>query len=239
MLTLDKLKQLAVKNQTTVLNTQREYIQHLFLSYFYRQTASSQIFFKGGTALRLLYNSPRFSQDLDFSSQYKDIKRVEDAVIATLSEIEREGIQTEIIESKKTTGGYLATIEFKLSSQEVSIQIEISNRERDLKADIVTVVSDFIPSYTVLSLKLQSLVNEKLDALLTRKKPRDFYDLYFMLRARLISPSQREVLEVSLIQLKKTTINFENELKQFLPKTHWAIIRNFKQTLEKEIEKFI
>jgi predicted nucleotidyltransferase component of viral defense system len=239
MLTTDKLKELSIRNQTTELNIRREYVQHVFLSYFYQQKESKQIFFKGGTALRILFNSPRFSEDLDFSSSLKGINEIETAVVNALEEIEREGIQTEIVESKKTTGGYLSIISFKLSSQAVEIQIEISSREKDSEGEIITVVSDFIPSYTVMQLKQQILTDEKLSALLNRKKPRDFYDLYFMLRANLISQKQKNVLSKALIELKKTHINFEKELKQFLPKTHWAIIRNFKLTLEKEIQKFI
>ncbi|PIP74766.1 MAG: hypothetical protein CO135_00155 [Candidatus Levybacteria bacterium CG_4_9_14_3_um_filter_35_16] len=240
MLTSDKLKELAIKNQTTELNIRREYIQHVFLSYFYRQKESKQIFFKGGTSLRILFNSPRFSEDLDFSSSLRGIKEIETVVINTLEEIEREGIQTEIVESKKTTGGYLAIISFKLSSHSVEIQIEISNRGKDSEGEVVTIVSDFIPSYTVIQLKLELLTEEKLEALLSRKKPRDFYDLYFMLRAKnLISQKQKNVLSKALVELKKTHINFEKELRQFLPKTHWTIIRNFKSILEKEIQKFI
>jgi predicted nucleotidyltransferase component of viral defense system len=239
MLTTDKLKELSIKNQTTELNIRREYVQHLFLSHFYQQKKSKQIFFKGGTALRILFNSPRFSEDLDFSSSLKGIKEIETTVINALEEIEREGIQTEIVESKKTTGGYLAIVSFKLSSQTVEIQIEISNREKDSEGEIITVVNDFIPNYTVMQLKLQILTEEKLLALLGRKKPRDFYDLYFMLRANLISQKQKNVLSKALTELKKSHINFEKELKQFLPRAHWTIIRTFKLTLEKEIQKFM
>ena len=61
-----------------------------------------------------------------------------------------------------------------------------------------------------------------------------------MLRAKnLISQKQKNVLSKALVELKKTHINFEKELRQFLPKTHWTIIRNFKSILEKEIQKFI
>src|ERR1035437_4959837 len=176
MLTTDKLKELSIRNQTTELNIRREYVQHIFLSYFYQQKESKQIFFKGGTALRILFNSPRISEDLDFSSSLKGINEIETAVVNALEEIEREGIQAEIVESKKTTGGYLAIISFKLSSQAVEIQIEISSREKDSEGEIITVVSDFIPSYTVMQLKQQILTDEKLSALLNRKKPRDFYD---------------------------------------------------------------
>lgn len=240
MLTSDKLKELAIKNQTTELNIQREYVQHLFLSYFYQQKESKQIFFKGGTALRLIYNSPRFSEDLDFNSSFRGIEEIETSVINTLNEIEREGIRTEIVESKKTTGGYLAILSFRLSSQSVELQIEISKREKGSKGEVTTITNDFIPTYTIMQLEVQFLTDEKLLALLSRKKPRDFYDLYFMLRTKsLISQEQKKVLSKALVELKKTHINFEKELKQFLPKSHWAIIRDFKTTLEREINRFI
>lgn len=104
MISGETIKKLAQKYQTTELNIEREYFQHLFLSYFYQQKGSEKIYFKGGTALRLIYQSPRFSEDLDFSSSLKNIPVIEKMVIGTLSEIEREGIEAEIKEAKKTSG---------------------------------------------------------------------------------------------------------------------------------------
>lgn len=65
----------------------REYFQHLFLSYFYRQEQTDKMYFKGGTALRFLYKSPRFSEDLDFSSAHHDISGIENAVMNTIVDI--------------------------------------------------------------------------------------------------------------------------------------------------------
>lgn len=88
-------------------------------------------------------------------------------------------------------------------------------------------------------LEQNQLIDEKIQALLTRKKPRDFYDLYFILRANLLPSQKKSVLPQALKALGSTDINFEKELKQFLPKIHWAIIRDFKNTLEREIQKFL
>ncbi|MBI3985060.1 MAG: nucleotidyl transferase AbiEii/AbiGii toxin family protein, partial [Candidatus Levybacteria bacterium] len=76
-------------------------------------------------------------------------------------------------------------------------------------------------------------------ALLSRQKPRDFYDLYFILRSNLLLPEKKAILPKALKVLQDSDLNFEKELKQFLPKTHWPIIRNFNQTLEQEINRFI
>ena len=48
MITNQALQSLAAKLQTTELNLRREYFQHLFLSYFYQQPGTDQIYFKGG-----------------------------------------------------------------------------------------------------------------------------------------------------------------------------------------------
>lgn len=239
MISESAIKALAEKFQTTELNVQREYAQHLFLSYFYQQPASEQIFFKGGTALRVLYNSPRFSEDLDFSSTVKNIQALEQTVLDTLSEIARQNIQTDIRESKATSGGYLAILAFQMGDTPLSIQLDVSLRESKKHGEVNTIISDFVPGYTIVNLVREQLIDEKIQALLTRQKARDFYDLYFILRANLLSVKERELLPQASKTLTLSTIHFERELKPFLPKSHWALLRDFKKTLGREIERFL
>ena len=240
MISSKVIKKLSVKLQSSELNIRREYIQHLFLSYFYKQSHTDKIYFKGGTALRLIYRSPRFSEDLDFGSSTTDIEKIEQAVLDTLLNMERADIKTDIKEAKKTTGGYLAIINFMAYNRIIPIQIEISfrNSQKD-EGEITTVNSEYGPSYTIMQLVKQQLIQGKIDALLDRHKPRDFYDLYYLLRANLIDAKQKEILKDALAILKNTDINFNQELKQFLPKDHWAIIRDFRVTLERELERFL
>ncbi len=239
MISEDFIKTLAKKYQTSELNVRREYFQHIFLSYFYQQSKAKNIFFKGGTALRLIYNSPRFSEDLDFNSTSINYKELEELLLDTLSQVEKETIPFKLKEAKKTTGGFLAVISFGTDEQPIDIQIEISLRKEEAKGEVVAISSDFAPPYNIISVTEKQLVFEKLRALLFRKKARDFYDLYFIIRSRLSLPHKKDHFQELLKTLKNSNINFENELKQFLPKSHWLIIRNFKQTLEKEIQKFI
>jgi len=240
MLPSDKLREIAVKQQTTQLNVRREYVQHLLLSYFYRQPQFGNIYFKGGTALRLIYNSPRFSEDLDFSTPRSDITTIEDGIQNTLTEAEREGIRTEIMESKPTTYGYLASIDVHLAQETITIQIEISFRDTDAKGEVVTIASDFIPPYTIMALSEVQLVKQKIRALLTRRKPRDFYDIYFILRKEHMFPPQEKVVVPQILKaLEESHISFDKELTQFLPKSHWKVIKDFQSILKREIQKFI
>ncbi len=240
MISGETIKKLTQKYQTTELNIKREYFQHLFLFYFYRQKGSEKVYFKGGTALRMIYQSPRFSEDLDFSSPLKNISAIEKMVIGALSEIEKEGVEAEIKEAKKTSGGYLAEIVFKTAGQPIGILLEISLRGKNIKGEPVIIASDFLPPYAAEQLERSRLVEEKIKALLSRKKPRDFFDLYFILRANLLPASKRKILpKISqILEAGKTQPNFSKELKQFLPQSHWAIIKNFPAVLRRELRKF-
>jgi len=130
MIQEEEIERLVVKNQTSKINVYREYCQHLFLSYLYQQKeAGNTLFFKGGTALRLIYGSPRFSEDLDFSSPSGDVDKIESIIVNTLKEIEHEAIKIDITESKKTIGGYLAIIEFNFANHKIPLKIEVSFRD--------------------------------------------------------------------------------------------------------------
>jgi predicted nucleotidyltransferase component of viral defense system len=238
VITVDFIRTLASKLQTTELNVRREYCQHLFLSWFYQQPLTDQVFFKGGTALRVIYNSPRFSEDLDFSSSLANVRALEDAVLGALAGIARENVDVELAESKTTSGSYLSIVNFRGEGAPIAVQLEISLREGEKRGEAVTVISDFVPAYTILALEREQLINEKIQALLTRKKARDFYDLYFLLRANLLLPGEKGILSQALETVKNTELDFERELKEFLPKSHWAIIRGFPSTLQREIERF-
>lgn len=239
MVAQDQIRKLSTKYQTSELNIIREYLQHLFLSYFYQLAQSTDIYFKGGTALRFVYQSARFSEDLDFSTNKENILGIEDILLEVLGKVEKENIQATLQEAKTTSGGYLAIIDFVLLDQTIPVQIEISFREKENTGEVVTITSDFIPPYTLVILAQDQLVSGKIRALKARKKARDFYDLYFILRKQLLIPNKKDVLPEVLDALHSQDINFEVELKQFLPRSHWVIVRDFKNTLEREINRFI
>ena len=68
MIAKESIKKLSLLLRTAEFpNVVREYFQHLFLSYLYSLEGSEKMLFKGGTALRIIYGSMRFSEDLDFS----------------------------------------------------------------------------------------------------------------------------------------------------------------------------
>jgi len=240
MVSEEFISNLAVKYQTNELNVRREYFQHLFLSYFYQQSESAKIYFKGGTALRILYNSPRFSEDLDFNSPLINFKEIEDLLLDTLAQMEKENVAFSLKEAKQTSGGFLGAVSFEAFEQPVEIRIEVSFRKADKIGETVAITgNDYVPPYNVIAVTEKELIAGKIRALLDRKKPRDFYDLYFILRKQLPIPNKKTVLTQAQANLSASKINFDVELKQFLPKSHWIIIKDFKQTLKREIDRSI
>lgn len=250
MITSEALEKLAMQYQTGVFpNIVREYFQHVFLSELYKLPEAEKMLFKGGTALRIVNGSPRFSEDLDFSVFgviERDLKKfVEDLFVKVLAKIEQLGIHIEIGEkSDKTSGGYVGIATFKLLDfPPVGVEINISSRNgRDIRGEVDSVANDFVPTYTLIHLPQNELVEEKVfGALLERKKPRDFYDLYFIMRKGMLSADHKirlkEVKDVISANAKK--IDFRGELGAFLPVSQQAIIRDFYRALESEMNRQI
>ena len=240
MITAEVIQKLATQYQTTALNVAREYCQQLFLSVFYQRSAASRVLFKGGTALRIIYGSPRFSEDLDFSGFGIRKLAIEELITESLSAVERVGVVLEIEEAKATSGGYLGIIHNRFLDYPVEIRLEISLRERtSVKPETALIAGDFLPAYTLLHLPQELLVEEKLKALLDRAKPRDFYDLYFLLRKGLLPQKSRHRLTQVLARLKETRSESLQELKLFLPRDQQAITKDFRSTLERELRRYL
>jgi len=215
MINIDELKKIATREQTSLFpNVVREYIQHLFLSELYRLPGADKMLFKGGTALRVVYGSPRFSEDLDFS-MFSNIhtgldKSAEQLFLDTLGKLEDFGFKVELSgKSTSTSGGYFGTASVVFDGfPPVNIEINVSDRGGEnppSEADSIT--GDFVPTYTVFHLSQEKLVEEKIfGALASRKKPRDYYDLYFLLRKNMAILQQ---------------IHFRNPKTLFVEKMEW------------------
>lgn len=240
MLSQNSIKEFASKWQTTEQNVAREYFQHVFLSAFYGLPESGKFAFKGGTALRILYNSPRFSEDLDFTgsaTEYSTRKSLGD----TVAEIKRSGFEIATEESKPTSGGWFAIYETTVHAWPVRVEINISARMKGvkLKSHAILVSPMIVPSYTLITLDEGILVEEKIRALLDRKKPRDFFDAYYILRSRMavgVVAKYRHLLLQSLGTCSGKS--FTNELKMLLPRSFWNIVNNLADSLRKELERF-
>ena len=251
MISRDALNTLALRYRTTVFpNIVREYYQHEFLAEFYRISGAEHMLFKGGTALRIVYGSPRFSEDLDFSLFYIAHDQagafVEGLFLNALAIMERVGIQIELdAKSDATRGGYFGRAEFSMRSmpdfQPVSMEINVSTRNgRTMSGEVDGIANEFVPTYTLVHMPQAALVEEKVfGALIERKKPRYFYDLYFIMRKGMLSADQKVRLALARdsILSDARSINFRGELGTFLPVDQQPIINDFVRALESEMSR--
>jgi predicted nucleotidyltransferase component of viral defense system len=239
MLKEEYLRELATKKQTSFDNILREYAQNVFLNLLYKESGGKKMLFKGGTALRLAFGSPRFSEDLDFTLNDITFNEVENTILAVLNDLEKEGFLPKIVESKKTSGGYLAELIVEIGNEKVRISIQGSQRKKGkTKPEIKLIVNDFVPDYSAYLLEERELINEKISAALTRAKPRDFFDVYYLLRGGHIPVELREKLFKIPDVIENKNINFSKDITHLLPHGMQDLVRSFPKPLLNEIGKF-
>ena len=248
MISIEVLETLGRQYQVGVFpNIVREYFQHIFLGELYRLPDAERMLFKGGTALRIVYGSPRFSEDLDFSLtgvRQNEIRSfVEGLFVRVLAEIENTGIKVELGDKVgDTSGGYFGVATFHIFDYPpAGVEINISSRDsKNIVGEVDSVANNFAPTYTIVHLPQNELVDEKVfGALISRNKPRDFYDLYFIMRKGMLSSDQKKRLagmkDEIILNAKK--VNFRGELGAFLPADQQGIIREFSAMLERELNR--
>lgn len=190
----------------------REELEMAILHYISQSELSENLVFKGGTALRLCYGSPRFSQDLDFNQLNKVKKSKLEKVLTTTSNKYPEINIDEII-NKRYTLFSLLKVNSPHLKYNISIKIEISKRDYGLKEDdysLKTANSQLSPfSPIIYTYSLERILLEKQMAIKTRNKPRDYFDLWFI--------SQKLDKDIFMPRPKMKASKFKGELNQLLP----------------------
>jgi predicted nucleotidyltransferase component of viral defense system len=129
---------------------------------------------KGGTALLLCYNLPRFSTDLDYDGVFYDVNIVKDIE----NGVTKSGLHVSEIITKKNT----ETVKrFMLHCEETPfdpLKIEISLRNKDA---IINDKNCFTKLNDIIVYKISHLAAFKVNAFLNRTTARDVFDLAFLI----------------------------------------------------------
>lgn len=169
----------------------RETLQLIILNIMDKEGLFQKVTFMGGTALRIIYDLNRFSEDLDFC-----VKQPENYDLSELSHIlartlEQSGIATEIVSKDHKT---VATAKIKfpdilfklglssLKDQKLMIKLEI-DQNPPTGFNLTSTFIQKLTKFEVNHLDLSSLFSGKLHALFCRRytKGRDYYDLLWYL----------------------------------------------------------
>jgi predicted nucleotidyltransferase component of viral defense system len=127
-----------------------------------------------------------------------------------------------------------------LFNQKIPIDIQISLRLKINKPNqSYTIVNEYIPTYQILLLAPTLMFAEKIQAALTRSKPRDFYDIYFLLKNGLFTATEKSQLASIKTTLITKKVKFADELAHFLPKSMKALANSFPEPLLVELNKYL
>ena len=149
-------------------NTVIEVVQALAKS-----MAGSQIAFKGGTALKLFYDLPRYSEDIDYDSLPGHSTQ---DLLYIISDIFRKK-GWEIIDETIKYFTILFELRFPGPERNFRLKIEISTREKELDTTILS-----LRGVAVLTLEPSFLMTEKLLTFIERQAGRDIFDAWFILK---------------------------------------------------------
>jgi predicted nucleotidyltransferase component of viral defense system len=197
----------------------REYLQYKILEIIYDGPYANQLIFMGGTALRIIHNNNRFSEDLDFDNY--NIPEPGFGMITGFikKKLEQQGFEVDMRNVFK--GAYHCHIKFpgllkKLvlsgqSSERVLIRLDTEPQHFDYqpvwklinKFDVFTEIAT-TPEDVLLAQKFYAIINRP------RNKGRDFYDIVFLL-GKNIKPNYKYLEQ-------KTKISDPGELKEIVIK---------------------
>lgn len=224
MLTQTDTNKFASQYQTTTDNVIKEHYQILVLDIFNKKGVFNHLIFKGGTALRLAYNSYRFSEDLDFSIDkpfsFQQFQELLNSIPLTLQE---SNIQD--LDNKKYT--YFSRIVFNIEYKPVpiGIKIEVNKGDHQVIATPAIVQSPFNNLSPIVRVaNLESILQDKIQILeeQTRRQPRDLFDAWFITQ-KLGKPF--EIKE----SYKYNKTELMNKLNPFIPNNLSYVLKYFEK----------
>ena len=168
-----------------------EYLQYEFLDSLFKQPGSEKLAFIGGTAIRIIYNSQRFSEDLDFDNFGLDYGAFRRLIGKVCREMEVKGFAAEWRFLKK---GAVFHAYVKFPSvlkqyglaghhlEKIFVAID-AERKKKLALPVIKPINKFGVFRSVLAGSAAVILAQKLIAILRRRRERgrDFYDVSYLL----------------------------------------------------------
>lgn len=176
--------------------------------------------FKGGTCLKLVHGSYRFSEDLDFSViktiSFSEFKRAIKKIVTRYPDLELD----EVYNRPQTLFARIVAVH---GPHRVGIKVEISKRRQRWVKDkdyLVKVVqsptSGLKPLWKVAT--VEKIYQDKLKAAKSRKKPRDWFDLWFL--SQVLDKAWSRKVNVSQKLM-------EDRVRFLLPKAKRFVLKEF------------
>src|SRR3989344_4720071 len=215
MLNYKEIESIAKLKRLSLANAEKDYLQDVMLFSIY-SNLGKELVFKGGTELYKIYKLNRFSEDLDFTLNHRiDTEKISNKIIFDLMLLNIKGKVKEV----KEFGGEI-NVRFLLNGPlykgnketQCFIPLNISKKEHTLlepKKEIVISLYKEIPKFEVFVMQKEEILAEKIRTIFQRQKPRDIYDLWFLLIEKNIRPVKK------IIAKKLAPYDIEFSFKEF------------------------
>ena len=218
-------KQLADNLQKSLNISQEQIVREEYEMIILKQLFESELgrlfVFKGGTALRLAYGSPRFSEDLDFSVLEGFPNGKLDRLLRGIAS-QYDALKIMDLTQKYYTYFGLFRIKEDFMNQAFSIKFEASIRPVNLKKDIdykLLALSSRVTNLTVLA-QVENLAQiEKEKKTINPLRVRDIFDLWFI--------GQKLKKSVSMDFAQWKTEEIRRELFKFLPEKDKRLVEEW------------
>lgn len=231
-------------------NPAREYLQVYLLRLLHERGAFESLAFIGGTALRVLYRLPRFSEDLDFSAHPdpgRSVPEMEGLFRNLTADLERAGYRM-TVRGKQPRGVASVWLRFDGLPAEcgwsrdprigLSIRAEVDLRPPKGAVTETTLVQRFFP-VAIRHYDRPSLFAGKLHAILARPwaKGRDWFDLvWYLTEQRGLEPNL-DLLERALDQTGHAPLrrgDWRTAVRERLQALDWkAVLADLKPFVER------
>ena len=191
MLMLEEIeKQYSVSLRPFKRNLLREYLQYKILEIIFNSQSANKLSFLGGTALRVVYDNTRFSEDLDFDNfglSEEEFAKLTEEVRAGMIKL---GFQTEIRNVFK--GAFRCYLKIPkvllenelavMPDEKILIQIDTAAHGFQYEPD-KKILNKFDVFTQIFSTPLDILLSQKIYTIFNRHraKGRDFFDTIFLL----------------------------------------------------------
>lgn len=239
----EKLKN--IEGNANKYNYLREYLQLLILRILDEKGYFRQLAFVGGTALRILYDLRRFSEDLDFSLVSKKDYQFSEIMTALQRSLEKQNFDVDITsKTEKTVAS--AFIKFNQllyqlnlsphKEKKISVKFEVDQHPPlGYKTELSLFNKEFL--FSINHYDLPSLYASKLHAVLCRRytKGRDYYDLLWYFGHR-IEPNYL-LLERAIEQTEHKKLVLDKKNLHALLENHLEKVDFSK--IKKDIEPFL
>ncbi len=178
MVTKAELVSIARKQKLPLGMIEKDFVMTLVLREIYNSQFKNTLVFKGGTALHKLYLHKRLSVDLDFTA----LDEFDSDIFKNILLIKE--INSEIRKIRAFEKSVSIDLKYiSLLNYPDSIKIDISLREKPLlELKEVPVHSPYFPDSLVLTFQIVEIASEKMRALIQRKRPRDYLDMWLLLK---------------------------------------------------------